>query len=219
MMIFRKRYFTALWLKSFANHLPLTLLIGLRTAVTVFFGGTASVSDVTCSKLADCTCSGTGNSLAVPFRLAGGPLFGNGSAILANFNEKKLQELRNDENGKVHNWLDEQLQIASYICTRDSAAADKELKDLQWGKIMQVNVIKIIRGRKHINIPEGDEQILVGDRLYILGTEKALENFALMNQQRIFYWKARMILSRCISLLPIRINGPRNSSCLLMRSL
>ena len=104
--------------------------------------------------------------------------------FLANFNEKKLQELRNDENGKVHNWLDEQLQIASYICTRDSVAADKELKDLQWGKIMQVNVIKIIRGRKHINIPEGDEQILVGDRLYILGTEKALENFALMNQQR-----------------------------------
>lgn len=104
--------------------------------------------------------------------------------FLANFNEKKLQELRKDEKGKAHNWLDEQLKVASYICTHDSAAADKELKDLQWGKAMQVNVIKIIRGRKHINIPEGDEQILLGDRLYILGTEKALENFALMNQQR-----------------------------------
>lgn len=48
---------------------------------------------------------------------------------------------------------------------------------------MQVDVIKIVRGRKHINVPEGDDQIQEGDRLYILGAEKALENFDLMNQR------------------------------------
>lgn len=184
MMIFRKRYFTALWLKNFANHLPLMLLVGLRTAVTVFL-----VVRPLCLMLR------VPNWLivlvAVPLILwlsrsdwLVGRYLEMEARFLANFNEKKLQELRKDENGKVHNWLDEQLQVVAYVCTRDSAAADKELKDLQWGKAMQVNVIKIIRGRKHINIPEGDEQILVGDRLYILGTEKALENFALMNQQR-----------------------------------
>ena len=106
--------------------------------------------------------------------------------FLINFNEKKLQELQKNtpKNQKTHSWLDEQLQVASYVCTADSAAADKELRDLQWGKLMQVNVVKIIRGRKHINIPEGDEQILPGDRLYILGPGKALDNFALMNQQK-----------------------------------
>lgn len=106
--------------------------------------------------------------------------------FLINFNEKKLQELQKNtpKNQKTHSWLDEQLQVASYVCTTDSAAADKELRDLQWGKLMQVNVVKIIRGRKHINIPEGDEQILPGDRLYILGPGKALDNFALMNQQK-----------------------------------
>ena len=36
MMIFRRKYFTALWLKNFANHLPLMVLIILRTGVTLF---------------------------------------------------------------------------------------------------------------------------------------------------------------------------------------
>ncbi len=186
MMIFRKRYFTALWLKSFANHLPLMLLVGLRTAVTVLL--------VIRPMLLMLHIPGWLMLLiAVPTILAlsrSDWLIGRYLEIearfLINFNEKKLQELRKNtpKNQKTHSWLDEQLQVASYVCTADSAAADKELRDLQWGKLMQVNVVKIIRGRKHINIPEGDEQILPGDRLYILGPGKALDNFALMNQQK-----------------------------------
>lgn len=176
MMIFRKRYFTALWLKSFANHLPLMLLVGLRTAVTVLL--------VIRPMLLMLHIPGWLMLLiAVPTILAlsrSDWLIGRYLEIearfLINFNEKKLQELQKNtpKNQKTHSWLDEQLQVASYVCTADSAAADKELRDLQWGKLMQVNVVKIIRGRKHINIPEGDEQILPGDRLYILGPGKAL---------------------------------------------
>ncbi len=186
MMIFRKRYFTALWLKSFANHLPLMLLVGLRTAVTVLL--------VIRPMLLMLHIPGWLMLLiAVPTILALsrsdwliGRYLEMEARFLINFNEKKLQELQKNtpKNQKTHSWLDEQLQVASYVCTADSAAADKELRDLQWGKLMQVNVIKIIRGRKHINIPEGDEQILPGDRLYILGPGKALDNFALMNQQK-----------------------------------
>ena len=181
MMIFRKRYFTALWLKSFANHLPLMLLVGLRTAVTVLL--------VIRPMLLMLHIPGWLMLLiAVPTILAlsrSDWLIGRYLEIEARF-LIKLQELQKNtpKNQKTHSWLDEQLQVASYVCTADSAAADKELRDLQWGKLMQVNVVKIIRGRKHINIPEGDEQILPGDRLYILGPGKALDNFALMNQQK-----------------------------------
>ena len=184
MMIFRKRYFTALWLQSFANHLPLMLLVGLRTAVTVFLVIRPMV-------LMFPIPSWLLVLVAVPviFLLSRsdwliGRYLEMEARFLTNFNEKKLQELRNTEIGKSHHWLDEQLQVASFLCTADCAAADKELKDLQWGRVMQITVIKILRGRKHINIPEGDEQILAGDRLYILGTEKALENFSLMCRQR-----------------------------------
>lgn len=184
MMIFRKRYFTALWLKSFANHLPLLLLVGFRTAVTVFLV-------VRPMFLMLYVPGWLLVVVAVPVVLGLsrsdwliGRYLEMEARFLTNFNEKKLQELRKTENGKTHNWLDEQLKVVSYVCAADSAVADKELNDLQWGKMMQVDVIKIVRGRKHINIPEGEDEILAGDRLYILGAEKALENFALMNQQR-----------------------------------
>ncbi len=182
MMIFRKQYFTALWLKSFANHLPLLLLVCLRTAVTVFLVA-RPVSIML--RAPDWVVL----LIAIPVILGlsrSNWLIGRYLEIearfLNNFNEKKLQELQQDKE-KPHDWLDEQLRVASYVCSVGSDVADKELKDLEWGKLMQVDVIKIVRGRKHINVPEGDDQIQEGDRLYILGAEKALENFDLMNQR------------------------------------
>ncbi len=184
MMIFRKKHFTALWLKNFANHLPLMLLIGLRTAVTIFlvvrpvyhlFHIPRWILLLTAVPLVLMISRSDwmiGRYLEMEAR------------FLSNFNEKKLQDLREKQQDKGHAWLDEQLHVAEYACDSSNAAVDMELRDLQWGKMWQVNVIKIIRGKKHINIPEGYEQINAGDRLYLLGTAKALENFNLMNEQR-----------------------------------
>ena len=184
MMIFRKKHFTALWLKSFANHLPLLLLIVLRTGVTVFLavrplyqlfhvpGWILLLVAVPLVIFISRSDWMVGRYLEMEAR------------FLSNFNEKKLQDLREKGTDKGHAWLDEQLQVAEYICTADNAACNMELKDLQWGRMWQVNVIKIIRGKKHINIPEGYEQIHAGDRLYLLGTAKAQENFNLFNEQR-----------------------------------
>lgn len=182
MMIFRKQYFTALWLKSFANHLPLLLLVCLRTAVTVFLVARPvsimlRVPDWVVLLIAIPVILGLSRSNWLI-----GRYLEIEARFLNNFNEKKLQELQQDKE-KPHDWLDEQLRVASYVCSVGSDVADKELKDLEWGKLMQVDVIKIVRGRKHINVPEGDDQIQEGDRLYILGAEKALENFDLMNQR------------------------------------
>ncbi len=182
MMIFRKQYFTALWLKSFANHLPLLLLVCLRTAVTVFLVARPvsimlRVPDWVVLLIAIPVILGLSRSNWLI-----GRYLEIEARFLNNFNEKKLQELQQDKE-KPHDWLDEQLRVASYVCAKGSGVADKELKDLEWGKLMQVDVIKIVRGRKHINVPEGDDQIQEGDRLYILGAEKALENFDLMNQR------------------------------------
>lgn len=183
MMIFRKPYFTALWLKSYANHFPLLLLVCLRTAVTVLL----VIRPVSLMLQVP---NWLVVLIAVPLILGlsrSDWLIGRYLEIqarfLSNFNEKKLQELQQDRE-KPHDWLDKTLQVACYVCAKGSAVADKDLKDLEWGKKMQVDVIKIIRGRKHINIPEGNDQIQENDLLYILGTEKALENFNLMNQRQ-----------------------------------
>lgn len=183
MMIFRKRYFTALWLKSFANRPLLMLLVGLRTLATIvlFVRPLYWVLHVP-QWLMILVIMPAVYWISRSDWLVGRYLEME-ARFLSNFNEKKLQEMRRDEAG-THGWLDEQLMVASYICAQNSIAAGKVLKELEWGRTMKVNVIKIIRGRKHINIPEGHEHIQPGDRVYILGSDKALENFALMNQQR-----------------------------------
>ena len=184
MMIFRKRYFTALWLKSFANRPLLMLLVGLRTLVTIilFVRPLYWVLHVP-QWLMLLVVMPAVYWISKSDWLVGRYLEME-ARFLSNFNEKKLQEMRRDEAGKPHGWLDEQLMVASYICAQNSLASGQALKELEWGRTMKVNVIKIIRGRKHINIPEGYEHIHPGDRVYILGSDKALENFALMNQQR-----------------------------------
>ncbi len=186
MMIFRKKHFTALWLKSFANHLPLMLLIILRTGVTIFLAVRPLYQMFHVPEWALVLIVVPAVIIISRSDWMVGRYLEIEAQFLSNFNEKKLQDLRKKESGKGkgHAWLDEQLQVAEYICTSSNAAADMELKDLQWGRMWQVNVIKIIRGKKHINIPEGYEQVHAGDRLYLLGTAKALENFNLLNEQR-----------------------------------
>ena len=184
MMIFRKRYFTALWLKSYANHLPLMLLVGIRTAVTVYL-----VIRPVSVLLKLPTVLLTLIALPLIIRLSHsdwliGKYLEMEARFLTNFNEKKLQEMQQEQDSVAHSWLDEQLQVASYYCIDKSTANGKRLKELQWGKTLQVHVIKIIRGRKHINIPEGYEELMSGDHIYIMGTVKALDNFRLMNAQK-----------------------------------
>lgn len=180
MMIFRKRYFTALWLKSFANHLPLMLLVALRTAVTMilcmmplylvfhFPLPLLAIIALPATYLLSKSNWLLGRYLQIEAR------------FLSNFNERKLQEQQHDLSVSSHSWLDEQLYVAEYICQADDRSMDKALKDLQWGRVMQINVIKIIRGKKHINIPEGYELLLEGDHIFVLGTQKALENFEML---------------------------------------
>ena len=132
MMIFRKQYFTALWLKSFANHLPLLLLVCLRTAVTVFLVARPvsimlRVPDWVVLLIAIPVILGLSRSNWLI-----GRYLEIEARFLNNFNEKKLQELQQDKE-KPHDWLDEQLRVASYVCSVGSDVADKELKDLEWG--------------------------------------------------------------------------------------
>lgn len=178
MMVFRKRYFTALWLKSFANHLPLMLLVALRTAATILLVMLPLYLVFHLPMLLLFLVA-----LPVTFILSKSNwLIGRYLQIeahfLSNFNERRLQEKQG--NAPSHSWLDEQLYVAEYIVADNDRAVGKSLKDLQWGRVMQINVIKIIRGRRHINIPEGYEELRAGDHLFVLGTQKAVENFEML---------------------------------------
>ena len=184
MVLSKRKNFTTLWLQNYANRLPLLLLLGVRIAVAVALvvrpaymllhipAWLVAIVAVPVVIYLSRSKAIIGRQLEME------------AHFLLNFNEKKLQEFQESTGGKKHAWLDEQLLVESYYCPEDSNAVGHTLKELQWGYIYQVNIIKIVRGERHINIPEGDEPIYGGDMIYVLGTEKTLTNFSLMNGHR-----------------------------------
>ena len=87
--------------------------------------------------------------------------------FMANFNERNLQ--RDDEGTE---WLDEKLFVEELDCGGD--VAGKTLKQLDWGHRFSVNVIRVVRGKKHLNMPSGNVELKEGDKLLIIGRTEDL---------------------------------------------
>lgn len=184
MVLSKSKNFTTLWLQSYANRLPLIVLLGVRIAVATFLmvRPVCVLLHIPAWMLA---------IVAFPIviylsrsKAIIGRQLEMEAHFLLNFNEKKLQEFQESTGGQSHAWLDTQLMVESYVCPENSEAIGQTLKTLQWGRVFQVNIIKIVRDNIHINIPEGDEILRSGDILYVLGTEQTLTNFSLMNGHR-----------------------------------
>lgn len=87
--------------------------------------------------------------------------------FMANFNERNLQ--RDDESTE---WLDEKLFVEELDCGGDTAG--KTLKQLDWGHRFSVNVIRVVRGKKHLNMPSGNAELKEGDKLLVIGRTEDL---------------------------------------------
>lgn len=184
MMVFRRKYFTMLWLKSFANRLPLLLLMALRAAATVLLviWPLRAIYQLPLYAVALAAVPATiwlarsdwlmGQYLQIQAR------------FLSNFNERQLKARQEALAGGEHHWLDEKLQVAEFICAEEGGLAGKSLQELGWGRSFQANVIKILRGKKHINIPEGTERVQAGDHLFVLGTAQSLASIRLLAERR-----------------------------------
>ena len=93
--------------------------------------------------------------------------------FMANFNERSLHRSQGDGT----EWLDEKLYVEQIPCGEDLAG--KTLKQLNWGYLFSVNVIKVIRGKKHHNMPSGDLELHSGDRIFLLGKPEDLRTLRL----------------------------------------
>ena len=92
--------------------------------------------------------------------------------FMANFNERSLQ--RGDDNIE---WLDEKLFVERMDCTGEIAG--KTLRQLDWGNRFSVNVIRVLRGKKHVNMPSGNMELKEGDRLLLIGRNEDLRSLRL----------------------------------------
>ena len=172
MLDMKSPQFTTLWVKNRNFRLPLMALTAIRVLIIVIIAFIPAN-----------TVSGVAGLWLLPLILAAVLLiYRSGwfasaylsveARFLANFNERQLQRLDSDD---AVEWLDQRLHVLSFQYEQHGGT----LKELGWGKRFGVNVIKIIRGKRHINIPSGDAALHSGDTVYILGEPAELRNLCL----------------------------------------
>jgi CPA2 family monovalent cation:H+ antiporter-2 len=71
----------------------------------------------------------------------------------------------------VNHLLDYDLHLAEFEIKQYYTLVGKTLKELNFRQMCGVNVVKIIRGNKRINIPGGDEWLYPFDHLIVLGND------------------------------------------------
>ena len=178
MLRIKKRYFTALWLESTSNRLLLSILMIFRAGVVILLAVLPAFLIFQVNPL--WLASG-----AIPLmwivtrsdRLTGHYMEVE-ARFLANFNERKLAEqFGQGDQAEVHHWLTEQLYVVTLACPEKYVGEGMTLWDHGWGSADHINIIKIIRGKEHINIPEGDVKTRGGDLLVAMGSRRDLENF------------------------------------------
>lgn len=77
----------------------------------------------------------------------------------------------------VKSLLAHDLHLATVEVQPNSPSVGKKLKELDLRKKNGVNVVKIVRGDQHINIPGGDEYLFPYDKIVIAGTDEQITAF------------------------------------------
>lgn len=164
--------YTILWVKNRFFHLPLITLTALRFMAVVLMAFIPLQ-----------TILGLHGVWLLPLIMLGVYLIYRSGWLssayisaeahfMANFNERILH--REDGEDDTIQWLDDQLLVQELYATEDMAG--KTLKQLGWGKLYSTNIIKILRGRKHLNMPGGDLELHKGDRIFAIGESEDLRS-------------------------------------------
>ncbi|MCI8608812.1 MAG: sodium:proton antiporter [Firmicutes bacterium] len=175
MLNLHNNLFTSLWLKQMSFRLPLLVLnaikigliaviamIPLRVFFNVHLAWLAVILIVVLGLL-----SKTGFMATWYLQLE--------TRFLKNFNERIIR--KEEKAGHHQDWLDRQLFIISFIAPYDGDYLEKSLEELNWGARYNIYVVKIRHNGKHHLLPNSKMVIHEGDKVFLVGAEKALLNF------------------------------------------
>ena len=73
--------------------------------------------------------------------------------------------------------LDRDIHIADFDVPVDSQWMGRSLKELNLGRTFGIHVSSILRARRRLNIPDGDDVLFPGDRLQVIGSDDQLTAF------------------------------------------
>ena len=104
------------------------------------------------------------------------------------WNEGNNEDIENKpiRKGFNENFKEHDIELTPYIIPTTSELVGFKIKELNLRQRFGINIVKIDRGKRHINLPSGDERIFPGDRILTIGTEKQKSKFTeFMKQQEI----------------------------------
>jgi len=87
--------------------------------------------------------------------------------------------------GFVNHVLERDMHLSDFTIVPKSSLVGKTLKELNFKQLFGVNIVTIIRGEIRINIPGGNERIYPGDHIVVLGTDKQMEFFQKLLEERL----------------------------------
>ncbi len=174
MLNLHSNIYTSLWLKKKSFRLPLMVLAQIKTALI------AVIAMIPLAELFE--IQPLWLFLVVVLVVFVIARYGSSSwylhletRFLRNFNEVLLKK-EEAETGK-QTWLYDKLHIVSFIAPEGAVFLEKTLKELELGKRYNVYIVKIERNKRAIFLPEGHEVIHGGDKVYVIGEERAILNF------------------------------------------
>lgn len=167
--------FTNLWMESRSNRPPLVVLTVLKLCVVAliayiplhaFFGADALL--FLAAAIAAIVFVGRSDFIRTWYLQME-------TRFLRNLNERLIAR-EEKIHGKQH-WMDEDFSIISFYVPKDALYQGYTLEKLNWGRNQDVYVVKIRRGGHTTLMPPGRTVIHAGDKVYVVGSEKSLENF------------------------------------------
>ena len=172
----RSPQYTALWMHSKRNRLPLMALNACRVLIIVLiaFVPLQLVVRVNGAWL-------VGVIVVAVILIYRSGAFASAylsveARFLANLNERKLGKFADSDTATE--WLDEKLYVMEFDCP-ENGVEGKTLRELGWGSRYGVNVVKLVRGKKHLNMPAGSSAITRHDRVYVLGETEAIHSLCM----------------------------------------
>ena len=186
MLRVHKRYFTALWLKGWSNRVVLLTLLTIRFAAAVALLVVPDYLIFHIRPLYLILVAIPIVILAARSRWLAGGYLEFEARFLANLNERQLEEWVEKElsEGRRHHWMTEQLMSIKVVCGPDYQNRGKTLRELNWGDLLHIKVIKLLHGQTCHIIPEGRIRVDAGDRMVITGSRQQLENFLDIMEER-----------------------------------
>ena len=167
--------FTKLWLKHRSNRLPLLTLKAIRILIAACFVALVLREIFRIPFVLLVIISFIPIMLVIRSDYLNGMTINLEMRFMENFSERTLAREKRERGIRgEYRWLDESLYVAEFQVT--DTVDNKTIYDFAKSRAFTVTIIKIIRGKKYINMPKATETVKEGDILHMLGTQTEIDS-------------------------------------------